>query len=630
MRLKEAVVGVPESKSIIGVLREKGSLAVTVTTLCVGLALFHIVTSYIGCLEAFQHRSTHLCLMLMIVFLVSSLKRKGKGYLGLNIVLTLLSAISWWYCVSQSIEIPLRLGAPSLWDLIFGTIVILLTLEAARRVVGWAISAIAILFLIYTYFGPTFPGIFKHPSYSFEEIINAQFVDMTGIWGMPLGVMSTFIIIFLIFAGFLMQTGMVDVFINAANKLFGTQTGGPAKVAISASTLVGSISGSAAANVLVTGSISIPTMKRLGYSPTFAGAVEASCSSGGQFMPPIMGASAFIIAVFIGVPYIAVCKAAIIPALLWFFSFFVMVHFEAKKLGLRTMSKEEIGEIRWGSILKMSYLILPLLLLVYLLVIGYTPMYAGFICIVVLLVLSFIRKETRFNLGSFFAAMEYGVKIAFSVTMACAVAGIIVGAVMQSGLGYTLSASLVRISGGQLFLLLPLVLIASLILGFGMTTVGAYIIVATLVAPAMIAIGVVPMAAHLFPFYFAIVSAITPPVAVAAYAAAGLSGASPWSTGVTALRLAIPALAIPFIFVTQPELLIMGDPISILVTLATTIAGIVLLAAAVDGYLLRRATILERIIMTVAAVGFFLPIGPWNLVGLGLGGLVVFLQKTVK
>lgn len=621
------VLGISKSKSILETLKEKGSLRITVTTLCVLIALFHIVTSYIGALEALRHRSVHLTFFLMITFLSSSLKQKQKGYLVLNIILSVLALMVGVYVYIQGPEIPGRLGEPILWDYVFGIIIIFLVLEGARRVVGLAISILTFLFLLYTYFGPYFPGFLKHPGYSLSEMIDTQFLDMVGLWGIPLGTMATFIIIFLIFAGLLMQTGMVDVFIDLANKMLGTRIGGPAKVAIVSSTLMGSISGSAAANVLVTGSVSIPTMKKLGYSPTFAGAVEASVSSGGQFMPPIMGASAFIIASILGIAYIEVCKAAILPALLWFFSFYAMVHFEAKKLGLPRLSREEIGDISMASILKRLYLFIPLLLLVLLLIVGYSPMYAGFICVITLLGLSFIRKETRFNLLTFFAGLESGIKSALSVSMACAAAGILVGAVMQSGLGYMLSGSLVRIAHGQMILILPLVLFASLILGMGMTTVGAYIIVASLIAPALINMGVVPIAAHFFPFYFAIISAITPPVAVAAYAASGISGADPFRTGITAFKLALPALCIPFIFITQPGLLIIGGIIPVLSTFAKTIVGIICFSSGISGYQLRKLTFIERVIIIVGACMFFYNNFWINLVGIGILGFSLFVQK---
>jgi TRAP transporter 4TM/12TM fusion protein len=624
----KGALGISESKSILETLKEKGILQITVTTLCVLIALFHIVTSYIGALEALRHRSVHLTFFLMITFLVSSLKRKQKGYLVLNIVFSLLALMVGAYVYIQGPEIPGRLGEPIFWDYAFGTIIIFLTLEAARRVVGLAISILTLFSLIYTYFGLYFPGFFKHPGYSFSEMINAQFLDMVGLWGIPLGTMATFIIIFLIFAGLLMQTGMVDVFIDLANKMFGTRIGGPAKVAIVSSTLMGSISGSAAANVLVTGTVSIPTMKKLGYSPTFAGAVEASVSSGGQFMPPIMGASAFIIASILGIAYIEVCKAAILPALLWFFSFYVMVHFEAKRLGLARLSREDLGDISVASILKRLYLFIPLLLLVFLLIVGYSPMYAGFICVITLLGLSFIRKETRFNLSTFCAGLESGIKSALPVSMACAAAGILVGAVMQSGLGYMLSGSLVSIAHGQMILILPLVLFASLILGMGMTTVGAYIIVATLVSPALVDMGVVPIAAHFFPFYFAIISAITPPVAVAAYAASGISGADPFRTGVTAFKLALPALCVPFVFVTQPGLLIIGGVIPVLFTFGKTLVGIICFSSGVTGYQLRRLAVFERIFLIISALMLFYNKLWINMAGLCLLCIILLMQKV--
>lgn len=627
VRLKETILGVPETKSILDVLREKGTLAITITTLAVSLALFHIITSYAGALEALRHRSVHLLVILMIVFLVSAIKQKRKWYRALDLTLVLLSTISLVYTFSYSESIAFRAGNPNPMDYAIGTIVLLLTIEGARRAVGIAIAAITAFFLIYTYFGPIFPGFLKHAPYSFGEIINVQYLQLEGVWGIPTGAMATYIIIFIIFAGILVQTGMLSVFMDLAMKLFGKTTGGPAKVAVAASTLVGSISGSAAANALLTGQISIPLMKRMGYKPVFAGAVEASVSSGGQFMPPIMGASAFIIAMFLGIPYLDVCIAAAVPALLWFFSFFMIVHLEAKRLGLRTMSKEEVAALPWSSILKRLYLGIPMILLVYILVCGYTAILAGFYGVVSLFALSFIMKETRFNVSSLTAGLRRGIEMTLPVTTACACASIIVGCIMQSGLGYTLSASLIRISGGQLFLLLPMVLMASLILGVGMTTVGAYVVVAVLVAPAMVALGMLPLSAHLFAFYFAIISAVTPPVATAAYAASGIAGTSPWSTGLTAFRLCIPALCIPFVFATQPALLLVGNPLSILITVATTAMGIICLDSAISGYLLRNSKMYERLMLVPAAIALLFPTGVINLIGLGLLAFVILLQK---
>ncbi len=415
---------------------------------------------------------------------------------------------------------------------------------------------------------------------------------------------------------------------DLATKLLGRTSGGPAKAAILGSTLMGSVSGSAAANVLVTGSISIPLMKKLGYEPSFAGAVEASVSSGGQFMAPIMGASAFIIAAVLGKPYILICLHALIPALLWFFCFFITLHFEAKRLRLKPVTKEEMPPT--GEVLRQLYFFIPILVLVYLLIKGYSPMFAGFIAIVLLFALTFLTSETRFNLASFIAALEYGIKGALPVAAACAGAGIIVGCVMQSGVGYYLSAALVNISGGHLFMLLPLVVVVSLLLGMGMVTVGAYIIVSILVSPAMIDMGVTPIAAHLFPFYIAIISAITPPVAVASFAAAGIANAPPWETGMKGIRLALPGLLIPFVFITRPSLLFIGTPLSILSTTITTFIGLTCMASALIGYLSRGLTIYERTMLVLASFALVSPTVAINLVGMGLLGLVFFLQKQSK
>ena len=631
MSLKSTVIGIPESKSILDFFKEKGVLASIVMLLCVIIALFHIVTSGTGTLESLQHRSTHVFAMLAIILLVSSLKKPGKRYLALNIGLVLLTFACWLYVFINSQQISLRLGSPTQLDLTIGTITILLVLEGTRRTVGPALSIIALLFLIYTGLGPWMPGILRHALFSFEEIINVQFLDMNGLWSVPVATMSTFIIIFLIMVGLLIETGMLSVFVDLAAKLVGRATGGAAKASVMASCFIGSLTGSAAADTLIVGSMMVPPMRKVGYSDKFAGGIQAAASSFAQFMPPVMGASAFIIAAFLGIPYITVCKSAAIPALMCFFSFFMIAHFVAQRDRLRVLSKEEVKAVSWGSILKRLYLLIPIGMVVVLLVRGWSPMYAGFIAVLSTIALSFTRKDTRFTLVKFCSGLERGIRSAFTVAMACAAAGLVVGAVMQSGLGFMLSASLVSISHGYLFILLPLVLVVSILLGFGMTTVGVYIIVSCLVAPAVIELGAVPLAAHLFPFYFGVISAITPPVAVAAYAVCGLTGASPWSTGVTALKLSIPCLCVPFIFVTQPGLLLMGSPIDIAFTLITTAIGVGLFAAAIAGYLIRSLKVYERIVVGVVAITFFFPMSSWwvNLIGLAIAGVsFLVLKKT--
>jgi TRAP transporter 4TM/12TM fusion protein len=625
MDFKRDVIGLPQSKSLSAILKEKGFLSTTVVLITILLALYHIYTSFAGCPPAILHRGIHLFVILIVVFLHSSVRNPDRGYLALNIFLSFLALSTLIYIASDYDEMLFRYNEAEVPDLVFSAITLGLTIEACRRVVGVPMAILVCLFLVYTWLGQYVPGEFGHAGFSWREILDQQFLSYNGVFTTPLGVMSTFIIIFLIFAGFLMKSGAVQAFMEIAIKLMGRTAGGPAKAAVVASALMGSVSGSAAANVMVTGSISIPLMKRLGYPPSFAGAVEASVSSGGQFMPPIMGASAFIIASVLGIPYIKVCLHALIPALLWFFCFFITLHFEAKKRGMQPIDREDIPSAR--RVLTHLYLFIPLVALVYLLTQGYSPMYAGVMTVFLLVVLIYFRRETRMNLSAIISALEYGIMGALPVTAACAGAGIIVGCVMQSGVGYYLSAALVKMSGGHLYLLLPLVIAASLLLGMGMVTVGAYIIVSILVSPALIDMGVPPIAAHLFPFYFAILSAITPPVAVASYAAAGIAGASPWETGVLGIRLAIPALFIPFVFITQPSLLFLGSPLTILVTIGTSVAGVFCLASVTVGYLIRTLHPLERMGLAIAAIALFFPVGIPNLVGAGILALVTLVQR---
>lgn len=562
----------------------KHTLSVIVIAFCTITALFHIYTSYAGALDMIRHRSLHLTLIMIVCFLNSARKRATNGMIALDIALALATFACGLYVFIDGPEMPLRSGEPSTNDLIVGAIFILLTLEATRRSTGTAMAVICVFFLFYTMFGQFFPGFLKHAPYSFEKIINEQFIEMSGLWGVALGMSATFIIVFIIFGEFLNEAGITKTFMDLGSKLMGKTVGASAKVATIMSVLVGSITGSAAASVMVTGAMTIPGMKKTGYSNNFIAAVQAIGGTGGQVMPPVMGSAAFIIAAFLGVPYIQVCKAALFPALLFYFCLFAVVHFKTQALGLKTMTDTELESITWSSLLKQSYLFLPLIVLTYMLVIGSSPMYAGFIGVVTLLVVSCFRKENRFTLTKLLNAFEKGIIGAIPVTMSCAAAGIIVGCIMQSGLGYTISASLVRISGGQPYPLAILVLIACLILGMGMTTVGAYIIVASLVAPALIKTGIAPIAAHMFPFYLAILSAITPPVAVAAYAAAGLTQTNPWNVGLEAFYYSIPIFCIPFIFFSQPELLLQGDLLMIAIVVASSFLGALIASAGLVGF----------------------------------------------
>jgi TRAP transporter 4TM/12TM fusion protein len=566
-----------------------------------------------------------------VCFLLTARKFEEQDFRKwFNITLAILTLVCGAYVFQEGISMPMRAGSPSITDLIIGTLFIILAIEATRRTTGTAMACIAIFFLIYTRFGQYFPGFLKHAPYSFLQIINNQFLEMSGLWGIPLGMAATFIIIFIIFGELLNEAGITEVFMELANKLIGKTIGATAKATTIISVLVGSITGSAAASVMVTGSMTIPGMRKTGYKPEFIAAVQAIGGTGGQVMPPIMGSAAFIIAAFLGIPYIAVCKAAIIPALLFYFCLFMVVHFRSKLVGINVLTQKEIDELTWTKVLKKGYLLLPIIVLTILLFKGYSPMLAGFISTILIFILSYINKDKRFTIQKLLRSFEKSVTSALSVTMSCAAAGIIIGCIMQSGLGYTISASLVRISGGQPFILAFLVLIACLILGMGMTTVGAYIIVASLVSPALIQAGIEPIAAHLFPFYYAILSAITPPVAVASYAAAGLTSTNPWRVGLQAFYLSLPIFIVPFIFFSQPELLLIGEPLKIITVTISSFLGAISFVAGLVGYLIGRLARWQRIFLVIAAVLLFSPNIYLKIMGLVFVLVIYFMRKKIS
>ena len=612
-------------------LSKRNWLDYVITALCAGTALFHIITSYFGALDVIRHRSLRLTLIMAICFLISARKKREKKVTFIaSILFAVLTIVGGMYVFVEGNMMPLRSGNPTQLDIIIGIIFILLVIEATRRTTGLAMSIICVFFIVYTMFGQYFPGFLRHAPYSLENIINEQFIELSGLWGVSLGMSATFIIIFVIFGEFLNQMGITEVFMQLANKLMGATVGATAKVATVISVFVGSITGSAAASVMVTGSMTIKGMKQAGYDDEFTAAVQAIGGTGGQVMPPVMGSAAFLIAAFIGIPYIEVCKSALIPAVLFYFCLFSVVHFKSRKLKMQPASGEEFSNVTWKDILKKSYLFLPLVILTWLLFVGASPMRAGFMGLVVMFIIGIFDKERRFTLKKIIAAFEGGITSAISVTMSCAAAGIIVGCIMQSGLGYTISASLVRLSGGHAYILAVLVLIACLILGMGMTTVSAYIIVSSLVSPALISAGIEPIAAHMFPFYFAILSAITPPVAVAAYASAGMTNTNPWRVGLKSFYYSIPIFTVPFIFFGQPELLFIGSPVVTIFTTIVTGFAIMMFCGGQIGFFIADLNIVQRILLVTSAVLIFQPMVWLELVGVALGVFAVLWVISVK
>jgi TRAP transporter 4TM/12TM fusion protein len=450
-----------------------------------------------------------------------------------------------------------------------------------------------------------------------------------GIYGLPIMVMASYLTLFIILAVFLTRCGSGKFFIDLAFALLGRQSGGPAKAAVAASCLFGTISGSGVANVIGTGSFTIPLMKRVGYRPHFAGAVEAVASSGGQIMPPVMGATAFVMAELMGSRYATVALAALVPALLYYLSLMLMVHFEARKLDLRGMTPGAVPRL-WNVIRRDGYLVIPLITLVGLLAFGSSIIRAGFWSIVAAFVVSIARPADRMNPRRLLEVLIDGAKLAVPVSTACAAAGLIIGAVTASGLGDRLSSVLISTAGGQLWAALLLTMLASFILGMGLTTTADYIILATLVVPALVQLGAPLMSAHLFAFYFSSISGITPPVALAAFAAAGLAGAGVLETGWTAVRIGLAAFIIPYMFVYGPELTLVGTPLAVGWAIVTATIGIWALASGIQGWLLGPASWPERALCVAAAVLLIKPGVVTDAVGFVLFGLAFAIHVAAR
>lgn len=637
---REVKIESPREKSIPRFLAgEKGlSPRVIIGGLIGGLgimlALFHLTTSTFGQSDARIHGATHLCLVLALVFLIFPLKRnsfkdKLNAYFLVDLFFFLASIGISIYASWDTGAMEMRTGMPNDWDIVLGTILIITVLEAARRTMGWPIVLVALFFLLNVLFGPYYPGIFNSPPYPWSTAIDIIFLQNNGIYGLPIQVMSFYIILFMYFGAFLMQSKAGEFFIDLALALAGRTAGGPAKVAVISSGLFGSISGSAVANVLGTGSFTIPMMKRIGYPPIYAGAVEACASTGGMIMPPVMGATAFLIAEFLGISYWSVCVAAFIPALLYFFSVFMMVHFEARKLGLKPMAKSDLPRLK-EVVLSRGYTAISLVVMVALFALGYSVVWACLVGLASIIALSFISRDTRMDPVDFIDAFVNGSRSALMVAAACATCGIIIGSIFITGVGQRFTSLVLTASHGYLWLGLVLTAMASYILGMGMPPAAVYLTLAVLVIPALIKMGVTTMASHMFAFYFGSIAAITPPVAMAAFAGAAISGGNAAQTGFTAMRIGIASYIIPFMFVYSPELLFEGPYSAILLAMLTAIIGVVCLAGAMEGWLFRRCTFLQRGLLLGAAISLIKPGIITDLIGLLLLGLVILMQRGLR
>ncbi len=622
-----------------------GKTALIVTIVAILMSAFHLFTAARGTLLAMQQRSLHLIFAFSLGFaLYPGFKKSSKNKIDIpDWILIILSIVVWGYIFMNIEYIALKGGKMSTLDEVFGVLAILLTLEVTRRVVGPELPIVTIVFLLFAYFGRHMPGILNHRGFGVTRIVSHMYMTTEGIMGTPLGVSSTFVFMFILFGSFLDKTGVGQFFIDFAYALTGSTRSGPAMTSVVSSGLMGSISGSSVANTVTTGAFTIPLMKKVGYAPYYAGAVEATSSTGGQIMPPVMGAAAFIMADFTGFQYIEIVKAAVIPAILYYIAVGTMVHLEACKIGLKGLPREQLPKIS-NILLKQGYLLFPLIAIVYMLVKQQPPMNAALagiiVGVVVALTASLIKKDQSFTYKSILQAMESGAKGALGVACACACAGMIVGVVTLTGFGLKIAEVIVKIAQGRLIPTLVLTMIASIILGMGLPTTAKYIVLATMAVPAITKLGVNLMCAHLFILYFGVVADVTPPVALAAYAGAGIAGANSMKTGFQAFKLAIGAFIIPYIFCINPHLVlidkVVGTTISWLpITAAipniiTALIGTICLAACVEGYFFGKLRVWQRVILIVAALGLLDPKTLTDVIGLAALALIYVSQKILN
>ena len=610
----------------------KGFWNIVISAICIVFAIFQLYTATFGILDAHLQRAIHLAFGFLLIFLLYP-ARKSWSRTAMNpidVAFALVSAATAMYIFVNYQELVMRAGMNTETDFVIGVIGTLMVFEAARRVVGWPMITVAFVFMLYAFFGPYIPGILAHRGVGVQEMFDHLWYTTEGIFGTPMGVSSTFIYLFILFGSYLETTGLGKFFIDLANAVAGWAAGGPAKVAVLSSGLMGTVSGSSVGNVAGTGAFTIPMMKKLGYRPSFAGAVEAAASTGGQLMPPVMGAAAFLMAEFVGVPYFDVVKAAVIPALLYYIGVWLGVHYEAKKFGLKGTPREELPKFK-DLFLEKGHLAIPLAVIVYLLVSGYTPMRAALAAIVLSIVCACLRKSTRISPRQIVQGLIDGSKGVLGVLIACATAGIIIGVVTKTGVGLKVATALLDLSGGMLLPAMFFTMITSLILGMGVPTTANYVITSTIAAPALIQMNVPVLAAHMFAFYFGIVADVTPPVALAAYAGAGIAGANPMRTGVTAAKLAIAAFIVPYIFVLSPELLMINATApTIIYSALTALVGMWGVSMAMIGFCQNVLNWLQRIMFFAGGLCMIIPGSVTDIIGLAVLAAAFMWQRTNK
>jgi TRAP transporter 4TM/12TM fusion protein len=633
-----------------------------VSVLLVSLSIFHYYTAGFGLLRESTHRGVHLAFVLSLIFLVfgfnkRSYKREPKstwlspgGIPLFDWLIALALALTVLYIPYIFEELAFKVGNPDKIDVFMGTILLVGLLEGTRRAMGWPLPIIAIVFMIYAMFGQEFPGLLKHAGNSWSQIVNHLYLTSQGVYGVAIGVVATYVFHFVLFGVLATRIGLGQLFLDVASAIAGRYAGGPAKVSVFGSAMFGMLSGSSIANAVTVGSLTIPAMIRVGYPRHFAAGVEAASSTGGQITPPIMGAAAFLMIEFLNIPYRDIALAATFPAFLYFFGMFMQVHFEAKRQNLRGLTEEEMPKLK-ESFRKRWPTLIPLVVLIGVLVSGRTPYLAAFAGITACIVVGLLNPVQRLRWRDLYDAFETGAKYALAVGAAAGTVGIVIGVVTLTGVGFKVSFIVIAASqaiAGAAAAILPdflvnmqtLTLIAALmitglvciLMGCGIPTTANYIIMVAVAAPTLVQLGVQPLAAHMFVFYFGILADLTPPVALAAYAAAGMAGSDPFKTGNTAFMLGISKLLVPFVFIFSPSLLLVLKGFTweeFFITLTGAIVGLVFLSAAFSGYFLTHMKAWERWIFALAALLFIAPGWQSGLAGLVLA-LPVVLSQFVK
>jgi TRAP transporter 4TM/12TM fusion protein len=593
--------------------------------LAILLSGFAIYTAAFGVQPDFIQTSVHLSLALILVFTLSANKAPSSLKIVYDWSLAVLAFITIGYHFIFYNEVAAREGVLTNTEFWLGIGAIALLLEGTRRIMGWPLVILALIFILYTFFGPYLPELFEHRGYDLERVISQIYLGADGIFGTPLFVSSTFVVLIVIFGALLEISGASGVLMDIATALTGRARGGPAKAAVVGSSLMGMISGTAVANVLTTGTISIPLMKRTGYRPAVAGAIEAVASTGGQLMPPIMGAAAFIMADITETPYTTIALAAIIPSVLYYIAVFFAVHLEAVKMNICPVEDGDLPKIvqtfRHGG-----HLLLSIVIFILMLAFGYSIMFSSLYAIFGVVLLSFLRKWTRLTPKRLLTALINGAEAVLTVALATGTAGIIIAIISLTGLGLVFSTLIITASDGNLFIALALTMLSSLVLGMGLPTAAAYILVATLTAPALVELGVNLLAAHFFVFYSAMLSAITPPVALAAYAASGIANANPIRIAIIAVKFGLAAFIVPYFFVLNPALLGQGTLTQVGSAFVLAVLAAVAMAAAVQGWFLVKLNLIERIAIAAVVFLLFIPDTTSNISGLTVLVLVVIWQ----